>query len=277
MAVEFLQDVNLFRRLDVSSDIRVRGQSTSANLGVTRMYVDASNNFYIDPGNVGTALTKFEPTGRLTLTEYTTTGGFTGTATKMLATTATGIVVQEPLIGTSVAASTANDELGIIVSGTTTANVGLDIKGRTGTVILGMQDTDQLLIYDASTDTNLKVSLGILNSYIKYVDSSLNIERSKHFSLTSVTTGITRTVASGYTTFELTPTTWFPYYNNTYAFIIQVVDVSSSQSDLGQIVGAEIDLNTGTTDRISIKFKGTVANDDYRVNIHYTGQFIIPE
>lgn len=275
MAVEFLQDVNLFRRLDVSSDIRVRGNTASANLGVARMYVDGSNNFYVDPGNVGTALTKFEPTGRLTLTEYTTTGGFTGTATKMLATTATGIVVQEPLIGTSVAASTANDELGIVVSGTTTANVGIDITGRTENSILGMQDTDMMLIYDASAATNLKVAISTLAGYIKYTGG--NFERSKHLSLTSVTTGITRTVASGYTTFELTPSTWFPYYNEEEAFMVQVVDNVSSQSLLGQIVGAEVDLNTGTADRISIKFKGTVANDDYKVNLHFTGTMTIPE
>lgn len=209
--------------------------------------------------------------------------GLSGSAGQILSATTTGTEWIDAITAytENVTASTDNNKLGIVVattgSGNVTKEVGLDITGRTGTVILGMQDTDQLLIYDNSSATNLKVSLGLLNSYIKYTDSSLNIERSKHFSLTDVTTGITRTVASGYTTFELTIDTWFPYYFDPYAFMIQVVDVSSTQSNLGQIVGAEIDLNTGTTDKVTIKFRGTVANDDYKVNIHYTGDFVIPQ
>ena len=99
-----------------------------------------------------------------------------------------------------------------------------------------------------------------------------NYARTAYIVLDSGTTGVTRTADSpstGYTKFTLTPSTWFTsIYNNTRGFIVQVVDAST-----GQIVGAEIDLNTGTNDRIDIIFKGNVANSDFDANIVYTGVF----
>ena len=107
-----------------------------------------------------------------------------------------------------------------------------------------------------------------------YVDNAIvdNYVRTAYIVLDSGTTGVTRTADSpstGYTKFTLTPSTWFTsIYNNTRGFIVQVVDAST-----GQIVGAEIDLNTGTNDRIDIIFKGNVANSDFDANIVYTGVF----
>ena len=75
MPINFLRDADISGRLDVASDIRLRGSSSSLDIGVVRLYCDASSNFSIDPlnngsnlfnvtsvGNVGVGV---NPTGRL--------------------------------------------------------------------------------------------------------------------------------------------------------------------------------------------------------------------
>jgi hypothetical protein len=83
-------------RVDFASDIRLRGQNTSLNLGVVRLYVDATNNFFIDPGNAGTALSTFKSTGAVQLGNYGS-GTFTGTATQRLAVDSSGNVIEIPI------------------------------------------------------------------------------------------------------------------------------------------------------------------------------------
>ena len=99
-----------------------------------------------------------------------------------------------------------------------------------------------------------------------------NYLRTAYIVLNSGSTGVTRTANSpstGYTKFTLTPSTWFgSTYNSSRAFIVQIVDAST-----GQIAGAEIDLNTGTNDRIDIIFKGSVADSAFDANVVYTGTF----
>jgi hypothetical protein len=83
-------------RVDFASDIRLRGQSASLNIGVVRLYVDATNNFFIDPGNAGTALSTFKSTGAIQLGNYGS-GTFTGTATQRLAVDSSGNVIEIPI------------------------------------------------------------------------------------------------------------------------------------------------------------------------------------
>ena len=83
-------------RVDFASDIRLRGQDTSLNIGVVRLFVDATNNFFIDPGNAGTALSTFKSTGAIQLGNYGS-GTFTGTATQRLAVDSSGNVIEIPI------------------------------------------------------------------------------------------------------------------------------------------------------------------------------------
>ena len=125
----------------------------------------------------------------------------------------------------------------------------------------GLPGTNGQILSSTITGTSWITPTTIVDNYV----------RTAYIVLNSGVTGVTRTADSpsiGYTKFTLTPSTWFGSYNNTRGFIVQVVDTST-----GQIVGAEIDLNTGTADRIDIIFKGNVANSDFDANIVYTGTF----
>jgi hypothetical protein len=80
-------------RVDFASDIRLRGQSSSLNIGVARLFVDAANSLFIDPGNAGTALSTFKSTGAIQLGNYGS-GTFTGTAVYTLGVDASGNVIE---------------------------------------------------------------------------------------------------------------------------------------------------------------------------------------
>ena len=124
---------------------------------------------------------------------------------------------------------------------------------------------------DAGTSGQVLSSTATGTDWITPTTIVDNYVRTAYIVLNSGVTGVTRTANSpstGYTKFTLTPSTWFGSYNAPRGFIVQVVDTST-----GQIVGAEIDLNTGTADRIDIIFKGNVANSDFDANVVYTGTF----
>ena len=124
---------------------------------------------------------------------------------------------------------------------------------------------------DAGTSGQVLSSTATGTDWITPTTIVDNYVRTAYIVLNSGVTGVTRTAGSpstGYTKFTLTPSTWFGSYNNTRGFIVQVVDTST-----GQIVGAEIDLNTGTTHRIDVIFKGSVADGDFDANVVYTGTF----
>jgi len=69
---------------------------------------------------------------------------------------------------TSVAASTTNDELGVIVSpGTGAVKVGLDIKGLTN-LTSDITNSDFVVVYDASTDKNVKTPVRNLVDPVRF-------------------------------------------------------------------------------------------------------------
>tara|TARA_R100000951_G_scaffold103732_1_gene96526 strand:+ start:869 stop:2821 length:1953 start_codon:yes stop_codon:yes gene_type:complete len=69
---------------------------------------------------------------------------------------------------TSVSASTTNDEKGITVSPTTGAvKVGLDIKGLTN-ISADITDSDFVVVYDASNDTNVKTPVRNLVDPVRF-------------------------------------------------------------------------------------------------------------
>jgi hypothetical protein len=61
-------------RLDVASDLRIRGNSSNNDLGVVRFYADNGNHLYIDTGNNGSQIAKFAADGSLTLSSSATQG-----------------------------------------------------------------------------------------------------------------------------------------------------------------------------------------------------------
>ena len=125
---------------------------------------------------------------------------------------------------------------------------------------------------DAGTSGQILSSTGTGTNWVDQTVIVDNYVRTAYIVLNGVASGITRTANSpsaGYTKFTLNPSTWFgSNYNHTRGFIVQVVEVST-----GQIVGAEIDLNTGTSDSIDIILKGSIANSTYDANVVYTGTF----
>ena len=61
-------------RLDVASDLRLRGSSSNNDLGVVRLYTDAGNHLYLDTGNNGGQVAKFAADGSLTLNSSNSQG-----------------------------------------------------------------------------------------------------------------------------------------------------------------------------------------------------------
>jgi len=61
-------------RLDVASDLRLRGNAASIDQGVVRFYTDNGNHLYIDTANNGTQVTKFGADGSLTIDSSGTQG-----------------------------------------------------------------------------------------------------------------------------------------------------------------------------------------------------------
>jgi hypothetical protein len=70
----YADDADISGRLDVASDLRIRGNAASIDQGVVRFYTDSSNHFYIDTANNGTQVTKFGADGSLTIESSATQG-----------------------------------------------------------------------------------------------------------------------------------------------------------------------------------------------------------
>jgi len=82
--------------------------------------------------------------------------------------------------------------------------------------------------------------------------------------LTDSTSGITKAEAGGYTTFTLTSVTLFGAATNTRQCLVEIMDGTTFATVYPEVLRS-------TTALIEVKFKGSVANDDYDVTIVHAG------
>jgi len=181
----------------------------------------------------------------------------------------------QPPIDT-VAASTTNDELGIIVAPTTgDVKVGLDIKGTTN---LGAApaSNDEIIIYDTSADTNKALTIANLQSAI---DTSAG----KNILLNSASSPenayVSKADSGGIRTFAINVADSNVFGAGSTAINVkcEVIDASTSGSTAGQTVYADVTrgVNAGGatygTASLNIAFVGTPADSAYRVLLTYVG------
>ena len=67
MAINFLRNVDITGRLDVASDLRLRGAGGTNDSGIVRQYVDSSNVLNIDAGNNGSGVMQISSSGDITV------------------------------------------------------------------------------------------------------------------------------------------------------------------------------------------------------------------
>ena len=159
---------------------------------------------------------------------------------------------------TSIAAATG-DKAGLHFSASTGAvTAGVDIDGQTA-LSATPASGDTILIYDADADANKKITVDNLTAYAGGTYTGL---------LTDGTSGITRSEAGGYTTFDCTTTTLIGSGAAGTDCTVEVLQESDKAT-----VYADI---TRDADEVFIKFKGTVANavldtSGYRVLLRDNG------
>ena len=177
----------------------------------------------------------------------------------------------QPPIDT-VAASTANDELGIIVAPTTgDVKVGLDIKGTTN---LGAApaSTDEIIIYDTSADTNKALTIANLQSAI---DTSAG----KRIVLNSALSYVGKADSGGIRTFAINVANSNVFGSGSTAINVkcEVIDASTSGETAGQTVYADVTRGVSAggetygTASLNIAFAGTPADSAYEVLLTYVG------
>ena len=177
----------------------------------------------------------------------------------------------QPPIDT-VAASTANDELGIIVAPTTgDVKVGLDIKGTTN---LGAApaSTDEIIIYDTSADTNKALTIANLQSAI---DTSAG----KRIVLNSALSYVGKADSGGIRTFAINVANSNVFGSGSTAINVkcEVIDASTSGETAGQTVYADVTRGVSAggetygTASLNIAFVGTPADSAYEVLLTYVG------
>lgn len=81
--------VDISGRLDVASDLRLRGEGSTLDAGVARLYVDASNQLTIDAGNTGSNQVIINADGDISATDLTLSGNLTVNGTTTTLNTAT--------------------------------------------------------------------------------------------------------------------------------------------------------------------------------------------
>ena len=159
---------------------------------------------------------------------------------------------------TSIAAATG-DKAGLHFSASTGAvTAGVDIDGQTA-LSATPASGDTILIYDADADANKKITVDNLTAYAGGTYTGL---------LTDGTSGITRSEAGGYTTFDCTTTTLIGSGAAGTDCTVEVLQESDKAT-----VYADV---TRDADEVFIKFKGTVANavldtSGYRVLLRDNG------
>ena len=226
------------------------GTSTGAPLSesISSRELTLTSNSYNGGSNIG----------------YVPTGGSATTFLRGDGSWVTPTDTQPPI--DTVAASTANDELGIIVAPTTgDVKVGLDIKG-TANLGAAPASNDEIIIYDTSADTNKALTIA-------------NLLARKNILLNSSESYIGKADAGGIRTFAINVADSSVFGAGSTAINVkcEVIDASTSGSTAGQTVFADVTrgVNAGGetygTASLNIAFAGTPADSAYRVLLTYVG------
>ena len=154
---------------------------------------------------------------------------------------------------------TASAKGAIIVAGTDPISVGY--SSGTATVSIADSAAAQKGAVIVSGGTGIDVSYSSGTATVSATSGSTG-----GFSgaLTSATSGIARAEAGGVTTFTLTTATLFGTATNSRQCIVEVMNGTTYATVYPEVARA-------ATTTIEVKFKGSVANDDYDISIVHAG------
>jgi len=155
--------------------------------------------------------------------------------------------------------STATNKGIVIVAGTDPISVSYS----SGTATVGIADSAAAqkgaVIVSGGTGIDVSYSSGTAT-----VSATSGSTGGFSGALTSATSGIARAEAGGITTFTLTTATLFGTATNSRQCIVEVMDGTTYATVYPEVARA-----AATT--IEVKFKGSVANDDYDISIVHAG------
>ena len=159
----------------------------------------------------------------------------------------------------------SNETITLTNAGVTSvaAGAGIDVSGSTGAVTISGEDSTAsnkgIVIVAGGTGIDVSYSSGTAT-----VSATSGSTGGFSGALTSATSGIARAEAGGVTTFTLTTATLFGTTTNSRQCIVEVMDGTTYATVYPEVARA-----AATT--IEVKFKGSVANDDYDISIVHAG------
>ena len=159
----------------------------------------------------------------------------------------------------------SNETITLTNAGVTSvsAGAGIDVSGSTGSVTISGEDSTAsnkgIVIVSGGTGIDVSYSSGTAT-----VSATSGSTGGFSGALTSATSGIARAEAGGITTFTLTTATLFGTTTNSRQCIVEVMDGTTYATVYPEVARA-----AATT--IEVKFKGSVANDDYDISIVHAG------
>ena len=159
----------------------------------------------------------------------------------------------------------SNETITLTNAGVTSlsAGAGIDVSGSTGAVTISGEDSTAsnkgIVIVAGGTGIDVSYSSGTAT-----VSATSGSTGGFSGALTSSTSGIARAEAGGVTTFTLTTATLFGTTTNSRQCIVEVMDGTTYATVYPEVARA-----AATT--IEVKFKGSVANDDYDISIVHAG------
>ena len=159
----------------------------------------------------------------------------------------------------------SNETITLTNAGVTSvaAGAGIDVSGSTGAVTISGEDS-------TASNKGIVIVAGGTGIDVSYSSGTATVSATScstgGFSgaLTSATSGIARAEAGGVTTFTLTTATLFGTTTNSRQCIVEVMDGTTYATVYPEVARA-----AATT--IEVKFKGSVANDDYDISIVHAG------
>lgn len=159
----------------------------------------------------------------------------------------------------------SNETITLTNAGVTSvaAGAGIDVSGSTGAVTISGEDS-------TASNKGIVIVAGGAGIDVSYSSGTATVSATSGstggFSgaLTSATSGIARAEAGGITTFTLTTATLFGTSTNSRQCIVEVMDGTTYATVYPEVARA-----AATT--IEVKFKGSVANDDYDISIVHAG------